>query len=264
MSRRGVHPSVVIHETARIDCDELILGAGTVINANCQIEGTKVEVGRDFWMDEESMIGGGSCTDPCAFLKAGDFLHLGWRGQINMGRGVTIGDEVGIGDRIVTHGAYLPEIEGFPCAFAPVTIGSRVWLPLARVHPGVTIGSDVVVCAGSIVTRDLPSGCLAGGIPCKVLRERVYPKVLPESERQQILTRIIAEAASVLPASWVVVSGRFIEGGVVGETTTFDVEMRTIDGAASSAARVLRNQLRRHGIRFRFEERDGRYVPWEP
>lgn len=35
---------------------------------------------------------------------------------------------------------------------------------------GVTIGDDTVIAAGSVVTRDIPSGVLAGGVPCKVIR----------------------------------------------------------------------------------------------
>ncbi|MBR2990075.1 MAG: hypothetical protein IKF51_01270, partial [Solobacterium sp.] len=36
---------------------------------------------------------------------------------------------------------------------------------------GVTIGDDSIIGAGSVVTRDIPSGVLAAGIPCRVLRE---------------------------------------------------------------------------------------------
>ena len=39
------------------------------------------------------------------------------------------------------------------------------------VCPGVTIGDNCVIGAGSVVTRDIPSGTLAVGVPCKVLRE---------------------------------------------------------------------------------------------
>ena len=36
--------------------------------------------------------------------------------------------------------------------------------------PGVTVGSNVVIGAGSVVTRDIPSGVVAVGNPCRVLR----------------------------------------------------------------------------------------------
>ena len=54
----------------------------------------------------------------------------------------------------------------------PVTIGKDCWIGgNATIFPGVTIGDNVVVGAGSIVTRDLPSNVVAVGNPCHVLRE---------------------------------------------------------------------------------------------
>ena len=54
----------------------------------------------------------------------------------------------------------------------PITIGNNVWFG-AGVHamPGVTIGNDVVIAAGSVVTRDIPSGVVAAGIPCEVIKK---------------------------------------------------------------------------------------------
>jgi len=54
----------------------------------------------------------------------------------------------------------------------PVHIGKNCWLGAGViVLPGVTIGDNTVIGAGSIVTRDIPSGVVAVGNPCRVLRE---------------------------------------------------------------------------------------------
>lgn len=55
---------------------------------------------------------------------------------------------------------------------APIHIGKNCWLGAGVVVlPGITIGDNVVVGAGSVVTKDLPSDVVAVGNPCKVLRE---------------------------------------------------------------------------------------------
>ncbi len=78
----------------------------------------------------------------------------------------------------------------------PVRIGRNCWLGAGViVLPGITIGDNTVVGAGSVVTRDLPSGVVAAGNPCRVLREigerdrlyywrdkRILPQTLPPQE----------------------------------------------------------------------------------
>ena len=54
----------------------------------------------------------------------------------------------------------------------PVRIGKNCWLGAGViVMPGVTIGDNVVIGAGSVVTKDIPSNVVAVGNPCRVLRE---------------------------------------------------------------------------------------------
>ena len=61
----------------------------------------------------------------------------------------------------------------------PVTIGDNVWIGgSAVILPGVSIGSNVVIGAGSLVTRDIPDNRVAAGNPCRVLRE------ITEEDRQ--------------------------------------------------------------------------------
>lgn len=54
----------------------------------------------------------------------------------------------------------------------PVTIGDDVWIGAnAVILPGVTIGRHVVVAAGAVVTKDVPSFSLVAGVPAKVIKE---------------------------------------------------------------------------------------------
>lgn len=54
----------------------------------------------------------------------------------------------------------------------PVHIGKNVWIGSGvQILPGVTIGDNSVIGAGSVVTNDIPSNAVALGTPCRVIRE---------------------------------------------------------------------------------------------
>ena len=53
----------------------------------------------------------------------------------------------------------------------PIRIGNRVWIGGgAIICPGVTIGDNTTIGAGSVVTKDIPANVFAAGNPCRVLR----------------------------------------------------------------------------------------------
>ena len=54
----------------------------------------------------------------------------------------------------------------------PVTIGDNVWIGgNVIILPGVTIGNNAVIGAGSVVTKDIPDSVIAAGDPCRIIRE---------------------------------------------------------------------------------------------
>ncbi len=88
---------------------------------------------------------------------------------------VTIGDDVQIGPRVQLLTPLHPldpgERRTGTETAKPVKIEDGAWLAAgAIVMPGVTIGADTVVGAGSVVTRDLPARHLCVGNPCRVVR----------------------------------------------------------------------------------------------
>lgn len=53
----------------------------------------------------------------------------------------------------------------------PISIGNNAWIGgSVTVLPGVTIGDDVIIGAGSVVTKNIPSHVIAAGVPCRVMR----------------------------------------------------------------------------------------------
>ncbi|GAA5059667.1 sugar O-acetyltransferase [Nocardia callitridis] len=90
---------------------------------------------------------------------------------------IVIGDDVSIGPRCQLLTALHPLAEHelrrqrWESA-APIRIGDNVWFGGGViVCPGVTVGEDTVVGAGSVVTRDLPARVFAAGNPARVIRE---------------------------------------------------------------------------------------------
>ena len=245
------------------------LGDFSILNAGVKIEGHRVEIGREAYFDRGAYIGGGSCFSTQAFLKAGDWLHMGTDSQINTATGVSLGHSVGVGinTKIFTHGAYIDSFNlGAPVQWAPVIIGNNVWLPNAWVNPGVVIGDNVVVAAMSLINRDIPSGSLAGGIPVKILKENYLPKTLSESEKLQLVSLIESQCKSrpefndqiefIYDANVLNVLER-------GDKVSFDLMALTINGPVTEVSIEVKDQLRRNGIRFRFEPLDQVWQPWK-
>lgn len=98
---------------------------------------------------------------------------------------VTIGDDCNFGPNttIVTpchpmiaserNKIMTPEGEARRLCWAkPVHIGNSCWFGASvTVCPGVTIGDNCVIGAGSVVTRDIPPNSFAAGVPCRVIRK---------------------------------------------------------------------------------------------
>ena len=89
---------------------------------------------------------------------------------------VTFGDNVFVGPNCGFYTAIHPidahqRNTGIELA-KPIKVGSDVWFGGGvTVLPGVTIGNNVVIGAGSVVVKDIPSGVVAVGSPCKPIRK---------------------------------------------------------------------------------------------
>ncbi len=89
---------------------------------------------------------------------------------------ITIGDDVLFGPFVSLYTAGHPihpqSRKSYYEYGIPITIGDRVWIGGSCVIlPGISIGSDTVIGAGSVVTKDIPAGVIAAGNPCRVIRK---------------------------------------------------------------------------------------------
>lgn len=116
---------------------------------------------------------------PPFYSDCGKNISIGKKVFINAGccfqdqGGIQIGDGTLIGHRVV--------IATLNHAFNPskrrdmlpkrVIIGKNVWIGSnATILPGVTIGDNAIIAAGAVVTKDVPSNVIVGGVPAKVIK----------------------------------------------------------------------------------------------
>jgi galactoside O-acetyltransferase len=117
-------------------------------------------------------------------------LHANWGGRhVHFGRNVYanfsltlvddthiyVGDYTMIGPNVTICTAghpILPELREKGYQYnAPVRIGRNCWIGAGAILlPGVTVGDNTVIGAGSVVTKDIPADVVAVGNPCRVLR----------------------------------------------------------------------------------------------
>ena len=89
---------------------------------------------------------------------------------------IYVGDHTMFGPNVTVASAghpILPELREKAYQYnASVHIGKNCWIGAGVVIvPGITVGNNVVIGAGSIVTKDLPDNVVAVGNPCRILRE---------------------------------------------------------------------------------------------
>lgn len=119
---------------------------------------------------------------------------------------ITIGNhcQITTGVRLMTHGGGQAVRDRFPNfdTFGKVTIGDWVYIGNnSLIMPGVTIGNNVLVAAGSVVTKSIPSGVVVGGNPAKIIctieeyiqRNSIYntnTKLMPLEQKKEFLLKM--------------------------------------------------------------------------
>lgn len=127
-------------------------------------------------------FGEGSYIEPPFHANwAGKHVHFGRNVYANFNLTVVDDTHVYVGDYTQFGPNVVLAVAGHPIDPAlreqgyqynlPIHIGRNCWIGAgALILPGVTIGDNTVIGAGSVVTRDIPSGVVAVGNPCRVLR----------------------------------------------------------------------------------------------
>lgn len=127
-------------------------------------------VGQEPWIEPPMHLAYGTRT------HIGDYFYANFNLVIVDDIDVHIGNNVMIAPNVTitaTGHPVDPELRKSYAQFSiPVKIEDNVWIGSnVVILPGITIGKNSVIGAGSVVTKDIPSGVVAVGNPCKVLRE---------------------------------------------------------------------------------------------
>ena len=89
---------------------------------------------------------------------------------------IEIGEDLAIADHVTIRDSDNHLFNNKPAKMMtqPITIGDHVWIGTGVIIlKGVHIGNGAVIAAGAVVNKNIPRGCLAGGIPAKVLKKDI-------------------------------------------------------------------------------------------
>ena len=255
---KNIHESVLIGENTTIECEKVTIGKYSIIGNDVKIKCKELVIGNHLYMADGVEIGRGGCTGPNSTVKIGNGVGIFENVVINPSEPVEIGDNCGIGADVMiwTHGAWLDITKGFPSEFGPVKIGNDVWLPARSiVLPNVVIGNNVVIGTNSLVNKSLPSGCLAAGIPCKVIREYMYPKTLSDNYIKEMVEGVLSDWKVLCEHKGITrtIKTKYKNGKIFlyqsNFETIYNIDNRTVGGHTNDVSEDLRDYLRRRGIK---------------
>jgi len=164
----------VIGPNCRFECEQLNIGKMVQFNGDSEIISREVNIGDVSYFEKGVLVGLGGSKGPNSKIEIGKMCFIGMGCQLNTSEPIFIGDEtcIGVKSLLLTHSAWQSPLEGYPVKFAPIWIGSNVWIGTdCFIMPGIRVENGSTVASKSVVTDDIPERCLYGGTPAVCIKD---------------------------------------------------------------------------------------------
>lgn len=154
------------------------IGKGTVVGTKTEIiNSNNVQIGKDCLLQDGVYIRAGNQGK----VVIGDRAAINSFARLFGHGGIEIGDDAQIGPGTLITTTDHDIHNRLQASFKPVVIGRRAWIAAnVTILPGVSVGENSVIGAGSVVTHDIPSNCIAVGVPARVIKEFASPDDVEE------------------------------------------------------------------------------------
>lgn len=281
---------LAIRENCTFKSGTIVLGNSIAIGPNCYFESNSrwscnyINIERSFYCAEETRVGWGGEWGRQSTLEIGHNSFLGEQAMLNPGNGLTIGSEVaiGAGAKVYTHSFWNSILEGYSAIHAPVKIGNSIQIGAnAVILPDSHIEDKVVVSANSLVNGHIRTGAIVAGVPGRAFSRRKEivedeiseeAKILllttlmetfcrdheldfnQDSDRWSIKTKLGTISNDVELNPNIFVTLKTFKSNPPPVATTFDLESRMIYGETGNLTDLLREFLRKRGVRFIHDE----------
>ena len=268
-----IEKGVIIESGVVLDVEDAIICSGSRIGANTTIQTNS------FILSEGAVIGaevnvdlaGGAFPDSCLFV--GPLSFIGGRVMINTCREVLLERESAISPsaNLFTHSFWQSMLEGYTSNFRPIRLQEKAWIGAGcQILPGVTIGQGAILMSNSTAVDDIPPESMAAGVPATVFKYPIVKKLTLDQQYQRILnafgdwakqfnaqgcTSSVKEdclQVSFPNGSHQSVSVKITDEAillVLSNGAQFNLTLRQFSGEQNRFTDVLRNLLRRRGVR---------------
>ena len=154
------------------------LGWKTRIRRGLRVEHpANITIGRGVQIGNGAWLAATPHVSPNPRLVISDFCSIGRSNQIYSNTSIEIGRYVLTGDKVfISDGVHdftdihTPIMHQAILSKGPMTIGEGTWIGINACIIGASVGKNCVIGANSVVTRDIPDFCMAGGNPARIIK----------------------------------------------------------------------------------------------